>query len=83
MASLNVRQRAKTKEVLRCLYPSKSLKKERRNKIIVSTDEALHEKLMEDEIQILLKLTYRIRGWDIPSVGILTLRCRTRHYHFT
>ena len=37
----------------------KNLKKKRRNKIIVSADEALHEKLMEDEIQILLKVTYR------------------------
>ena len=41
------------------LVSIKNPKKKRRNKIIVSADEASHEKLMEDEIQILLKATYR------------------------
>jgi hypothetical protein len=34
-----------------------NLKRKRRNKIIVSADEALHEKLMEDETQMWPKLT--------------------------
>ena len=48
----------------------KNLKKKRRNKIIVSEDEALHEKLMEDEIQILLKVTYRSNQSQGSSLSI-------------